>query len=218
MTDPHDLVAVAVEAARAAGRLLLDGLDRVSTAAETKTSATDMVTELDRSSEALLARSLLGARPDDAFLGEEGTAGTGTTGVRWVVDPLDGTTNYVYGFPSWAVSIAAEVEGRVEVGVVHDPTHDDMFTAVRGAGSWRNRQPLQVAGPPDLATALVATGFSYDADIRRTRPPSWSRSCRPCATSAGPVPPPWTCAGWPWAEWTCTTNGASSPGTGRPAR
>ena len=84
----------------------MEGQEQVAGAAgtETKTSGTDMVTDMDRASEALLAGTILAARPDDAFLGEEGTAGVGSTGVRWVVDPLDGTTNYLYGFPAWAVS------------------------------------------------------------------------------------------------------------------
>ena len=168
MADPHDLLSLAVDAVRAAGRLLLEGRERLGATAEaeTKTSGTDMVTEMDRASEALLARSILTARPDDAFLGEEGTAGAGTTGVRWVVDPLDGTTNYLYGYPAWAVSVAAEVDGRAVVGVVYDPSHDELFTAVRGGGAWCNRQRLQVGGPADLDTSLVATGFSYDAGAR----------------------------------------------------
>lgn len=167
MQDPHQLLPLAVEAARAAGALLLEGRERVAGTAETKTSGTDMVTDMDRASEALLATTILTARPDDAFLGEEGTAGAGTTGVRWVVDPLDGTTNYLYGFPAWAVSVAAEIDGRPSVGVVYEPSHDEMFTAVRGGGARCNHRPLQVEGPPDLATALVATGFSYDAASRR---------------------------------------------------
>src|SRR5687767_8267844 len=93
------LADLATEAAHAAGTLLLEGASRLRTVVETKTTATDMVTEMDRASEALIARLILGSRPGDAFLGEEGTVGSGTTGVRWVVDPLDGTTNYLYGFP-----------------------------------------------------------------------------------------------------------------------
>jgi myo-inositol-1(or 4)-monophosphatase len=166
MADPYELVPVAVEAALAAGSLLREGQREVGASAETKTSGTDMVTEMDRASEALLARTLLTARPDDAFLGEEGTAGAGTSGVRWVVDPLDGTTNYLYGFPAWAVSVAAEVDGQVAVGVVHDPSHEELFTAVRGGGAQCNQRPMRVAGPADLSTALLATGFSYDPAAR----------------------------------------------------
>ena len=90
----------------------------------------------------------------------------GTTGVRWVVDPLDGTTNYLYGLPAWVVSVAAEVDGRMATGAVYDPTHDEMFTAVLGGGARCGPRPLRVEGAADLATALVATGFSYDASAR----------------------------------------------------
>ncbi len=160
------LADLAVEAAHAAGAVLLDGASRLRTIVETKTTATDMVTEMDHASEALIAKLVLGLRPADAFLGEEGTVGSGTTGVRWVVDPLDGTTNYLYGFPSWAVSIAAEINGEPAVGVVFDPTHDETFRAVRGEGSWCNGERLKVTGAVDLATSLVATGFGYEAAMR----------------------------------------------------
>ncbi|MEO7836121.1 MAG: inositol monophosphatase family protein [Acidimicrobiales bacterium] len=169
MAQPEDLDALAdlaTEAAHAAGALLLDGSSRLRTLVETKTTATDMVTEMDRASEALIARLILGARPDDAFLGEEGTEGSGTTGVRWVVDPLDGTTNYLYGFPSWAVSIGAEIDDEPAVGVVFDPFHAETFRAVRGGGARCNAIPLRVEGPRDLSAALVATGFGYDAAVR----------------------------------------------------
>jgi myo-inositol-1(or 4)-monophosphatase len=105
-------------------------------------------------------------RPDDAVLGEEGGHASGTSGVRWVVDPLDGTTNYLYGYPSFAVSIAAESDGEMVVGVVHDPSRAETFTAMRGAGAFLNDRQLSVAGPPTLATALVGTGFSYVAARR----------------------------------------------------
>lgn len=163
------LLDLAVDIARDAGALLLDGWADVRTTVETKSTRTDMVTEMDRASERLIASALRAARPDDAVLGEEGTSSSGSTGVRWVVDPLDGTTNYLYGFPTWAVSIAAEVDGSAVVGVVHDPVHGETFTAVRGEGAWCNRAPLRVEGAVDLATALVATGFSYDAARRATQ-------------------------------------------------
>lgn len=165
--DPAHLLDLAVAVAHEAGALLLDAAGRVRTVVETKSTGTDMVTEMDRASERLIATRLRAARPDDAFLGEEGTAGAGTTGVRWVVDPLDGTTNYLYGYPGWAVSIAAELDGQALIGVVHDPTHAETFAAVAGGGATCNGHRLRVAGPPDLATALVGTGFSYDAAERR---------------------------------------------------
>lgn len=160
------LLDLTVDVVTRAGSLLLEGLARTRTAVDTKTTRTDMVSEMDHASERVIGDALRAARPDDGFLGEEGTAAAGSTGVRWIFDPLDGTTNYLYGFPFWAVSIAAEVDGEVVVGVVHDPVHAETFTAMRGGGSWCNGRPLQVTGADDLATALVGTGFSYDAGER----------------------------------------------------
>jgi myo-inositol-1(or 4)-monophosphatase len=164
LTDAEldELLAIAVELAEEAGALLLDGQERVRALVATKSTATDMVTEMDHASEALIVAGLERLRPGDGILGEEGHDRAGTSGVRWVVDPLDGTTNYLYGFPSFAVSIAAEHEGRSVVGVVRDPVHDETFTAVLGRGAACNGRPLAVTGPPGLATALVGTGFGYD--------------------------------------------------------
>jgi myo-inositol-1(or 4)-monophosphatase len=162
----EELLALARTVAEAAGSLLLDGAPRRRTDVGTKTSPTDMVTEMDRASEALVVEGLLRARPDDGVLGEEGSARTGTSGVRWVVDPLDGTTNYLYGFPAWAVSVAAEVQGRVVAAAVADPSHSEVFAATRGGGATCNGRPVVPGQAPSLATALVGTGFSYEADRR----------------------------------------------------
>ncbi|MDQ3757468.1 MAG: inositol monophosphatase [Actinomycetota bacterium] len=163
MDDFTPLLDLAVDVAHEAGALLLDGLSQVRTAVDTKSTRTDMVSEMDHASERLIAARLRSARPDDGFLGEEGTSSAGSSGVRWIFDPLDGTTNYLYGLPAWAVSIAAEVDGEVTAGVVHDPVHGETFTALRGGGAWCNGEALRVAGAAELATALVGTGFSYDA-------------------------------------------------------
>ena len=160
--DLDELLGVAVDLAEEAGTLLLEGQERVRALVSTKSTATDMVTEMDHASEALIVAGLERHRPNDGILGEEGHDRHGTSGIRWVVDPLDGTTNYLYGFPSFAVSIAAEHEGRSIVGVVRDPVHDETFTAVLGRGATCNGRPLTVTGPPALATALVGTGFGYD--------------------------------------------------------
>jgi myo-inositol-1(or 4)-monophosphatase len=168
--DADDLLAIAVDLALSAGRALREGEARARTTVETKSTRTDMVTEMDRASEALIVEGLRRRRPHDAVLGEEGTASPGVSGVRWVVDPLDGTTNYLYGFPAYGVSIAAEVDGVPMVGVVHDPVHGETFSARRGGGAWLNGAPLVIdraSTAPDLATALVGTGFSYDAANRR---------------------------------------------------
>ncbi len=162
--DLAALADIAVEAARRGGAFLAGGH---ATHVETKSSATDMVSEMDRGAEALIRAVILGQRPGDAILGEEGGEASGASGVRWIVDPLDGTTNYLYRFPAWCVSVAAEVGGVVAVGAVYDPTHDECWTAVRGEGARCNDVPLR---PLDdrggLATALVATGFAYRAEER----------------------------------------------------
>ncbi|MHB8464988.1 MAG: inositol monophosphatase family protein [Acidimicrobiales bacterium] len=163
----HDeLLEVAIEAARRAGALLLDGRGQARSIA-TKSSATDMVSEMDRAAEAMV-RAVIGShRPHDAILGEEGGASAGATATRWIVDPLDGTTNFLYGFPAWAVSVAAEVAGVVVAGAVFDPSHDEMWTATLDGGAQRNGVALApIVGAPTLATALVATGFSYLPDRR----------------------------------------------------
>ncbi len=162
-----ELLDIAVEAARRAGALLAGGH---ATNVETKSSATDMVSEMDRGAEALIRAVISGERPGDAILGEEGGEAAGATGVRWIVDPLDGTTNFLYRFPAWCVSVAAEVDGEVAAGAVYDPTHDELWTAVRGEGAACNGRSL---GPLDdrggLATALVATGFGYRSEQRRAQ-------------------------------------------------
>jgi len=139
MADPGDvdqeaMLRLAVDLARSAGALLLEGLHRSRTQVDTKSSRTDMVTEMDRTSEAAIVAGLRRARPDDAVLGEEGGARAGSSGVRWIIDPLDGTTNYLYGFPSFAVSIGAELDGQALLGAVHDPVHGETFTALVGEG------------------------------------------------------------------------------------
>ena len=165
--DGGELMALAREVALAAGALLLRGQAEASEDVDTKTSGTDMVTALDRASEELVTDAILSARPHDAVLGEEGgLTGPGTSGVRWIVDPLDGTTNYLYGFPVWSVSVAAEYGGDVVAAAVHDPSHDETFTAVRGEGATCNGDRLRVGGPDDLAVALLGTGFGYTTESR----------------------------------------------------
>ena len=167
--DVDELLGLGVELAEAAGALLVEALGRVHDEVTTKTSGTDMVSEVDRASEHLIVEALRRARPDDAILGEEGATHKGTSGVRWVIDPLDGTTNYLYGFPAFTVSIAAEIDGRSEIGVVIDPLRGETFAAARGRGATCNGSPVRCATKDDLATALVATGFSYDAGRRRAQ-------------------------------------------------
>jgi myo-inositol-1(or 4)-monophosphatase len=166
VVDPAALLTLAEGAADAAGALLLEGLDQVRTHVRTKSTGTDMVSEMDHAAEALITGHLLGARPDDGMVGEEGTDRAGTSGVRWIVDPLDGTTNYLYGLAGFGVSIAAELDGVVVAGVVRDVVRGETFAAIRGGGATRDGSPIQASGQTDLGSALVATGFSYAAERR----------------------------------------------------
>ncbi|HUQ64154.1 MAG TPA: inositol monophosphatase family protein [Acidimicrobiales bacterium] len=166
MLDLSTLLDLAVDLATRAGAMLMDGFEARHETVGTKTSSTDMVTDLDRASEELIVEGLIRMRPDDGILGEEGASREGSSGIRWVIDPLDGTTNYLYGLPAFAVSIAAELHGAAVVGVVADPSHDEVFTATSGGGARRNGVPIAVSGATELATALVATGFGYRREQR----------------------------------------------------
>ena len=166
MTEAADLRDLAAGIAREAGALLVHRLHDIRTEVATKSSATDMVSEVDRESEVLIVSRILAARPQDAILGEEGASREGSSGVRWVIDPLDGTTNYLYGHAGFAVSIGAELDGTTVAAVVHDPLQRDVFTATLGGGARRNGEPVHVSAERDLGHALVATGFSYRPERR----------------------------------------------------
>jgi myo-inositol-1(or 4)-monophosphatase len=171
-TDASTLLDLAVTAARAGAELAVrrraEGLGVV----DTKSTDTDLVTAADRAVERLLIEILLGARPGDRVLGEEGGetgigAADGSDGsVRWVIDPIDGTVNYVYGLPQYAVSIAAEAGGRVVAGVVRNAATGEEWTAIRGGGAWRDGRRLAGSAATTLDRCLVATGFGYDAARR----------------------------------------------------
>jgi myo-inositol-1(or 4)-monophosphatase len=165
--DLAALLELAVGVAHEAGALIGSASLTDPEAVTTKTSATDLVTATDRAVEELIGQRLLGARPGDGIIGEEGASVEGTSGVTWVVDPIDGTTNFAYGYPAFCTSIAAEVDGRPVVGVVHDPVRGQTFSAVRGGGALLNgeRASVRPAGPP-LEQALVGTGFGYGAQRR----------------------------------------------------
>jgi myo-inositol-1(or 4)-monophosphatase len=176
VTDPEPaaLLALARSAAEAAGRMLAGrrpaGPAGRPEVADTKSSPTDVVTEMDRAAETLIMERIRAERPGDAILGEEGGE-SGQGRVRWIVDPLDGTVNYLYGLADWAVSIAAEVDGQVLAGVVAIPRHGELFTALAGQGSWLHQAegpavPLRCNTGVPLRRALVATGFGY-AEARR---------------------------------------------------
>lgn len=212
-----DDLALAERAARAAGELLLERFGGPARGLERKSSRTDMVSDADRDAEAAIEEILLGERPNDALVAEEGAHREGGSGRRWVVDPLDGTTNFLYGLPAWAVSIALEDEVGGAAGVVHDPVRGETFTAARGLGARLNGEPIRVSEPEKLGSALVATGFGYDAERRRTQAELLVAVLPTSATSAARGRRPSTSAGWPRAGSTATTSAGSSRGTGPPA-
>src|SRR6266508_1691388 len=156
MSAPHP-------AARPSSAGLIDERRRGDIAvAATKSTDTDVVTAVDRESEDLIRKRVLAVRPDDAFLGEEGEDVHGTSGVRWVVDPIDGTVNYLYDHPTYAVSIAVEQDGETVAAVVVNAPLGETFTATLGGGAFLNGVPIAVSGCTDLSKALVGTGFGYD--------------------------------------------------------
>ncbi len=132
----------------------------------TKSSSADVVTEIDTWAEDEVVRRIEAIRPDDGFIGEEGTARSGTTGIVWVIDPVDGTTNLLYDIPGYSVSIGVERDGEAVAGAVHDPVRDELFSAAIGSGSTRNDVPISASTKVELETALVVTGFSYLAEHR----------------------------------------------------
>ena len=181
--DPRRLLALAIAVACEAGEMLADRHGRPAVVG-TKSSPTDVVTEMDQAAERLIRSRILAERPDDAILGEEGGQTGGAAPVRWIVDPLDGTVNYLYGLPDWAVSIAAESGGQVVAGVVCVPPRDALFGAAVGGGAWRSSmagitraasgangsgetgppgsEPLSCTAAVPLSQALIATGFGYE--------------------------------------------------------
>lgn len=170
MTDEDlgvELRILATDLARQAGKLISDARSRGTGDVETKATSTDMVTEYDRASERLIVSALRQIRPDDAIIGEEGAAVDGTSGVHWLIDPIDGTTNFFYGLPGYAVSVAACDEAGPLAGAVYVPATDELFSAARGQGSTLNGTSIHCSTTTQLSNALLATGFSYHADRRR---------------------------------------------------
>lgn len=166
-TDPAtddlggQLLHLASSVARQAGALVQAGRRDGVQALSTKSSVTDMVTEFDRASERLIVQQIIDARPDDGIIGEEGTSTPGTSGVDWLIDPIDGTTNFLYDLPGYAVSIAAADRHGALIGAVYVPSLDELFTAQRGGGARLNGTPIHCSDLNDLGSALVGTGFSY---------------------------------------------------------
>src|SRR5580704_9196932 len=162
---PAKLEQVALRAARAAGRIHLQRLSRIKVTR--KTNAIDLVTEADHESEQAVIRTLGHAFPSHAILAEESGASAQSSEHRWIIDPLDGTTNFAHGFPAFCVSIAYEHRGRMQFGVVFDAYHKELFVAARGKGAKLNGKPIRVSRATALATSLLSTGFPYDRRERR---------------------------------------------------
>ncbi|MGY1755120.1 inositol monophosphatase family protein [Blastococcus sp. SYSU D01042] len=173
--DPAALLALAVDTAREAADLVRRGRATAADDVAVKSSSVDVVTAVDTASEHLIVGRLLGARADDGVLGEEGAERAGTSGVRWVVDPIDGTVNFLYDLPAYAVSIAAVVDGVVRAGVVLNVATGELFTALAGGGAHLSTpaaaQPVRLTGSPatSLEQSLVATGFGYRVEQRRAQ-------------------------------------------------
>jgi myo-inositol-1(or 4)-monophosphatase len=164
--SPGALREIAEAVAREAGRQLRDAFGGPRVHVTAKSSPTDLVSEADHAAERLIRERLATARPGDGVLGEEGGADEGSTGLRWIVDPLDGTINFLFGIPQWAVSIAVEDADGTLAGVIYDPMRDELWTAERDGPALLDGRPVEGSTRSDLATSLVATGFGYDAEVR----------------------------------------------------
>jgi myo-inositol-1(or 4)-monophosphatase len=163
-----ELLTLATAIAHEAGSGLRDAFGR-ALAISAKSTPTDLVSDADVATERLIRARIEAARPDDAIMGEEGDDRPGTSGLRWVVDPLDGTVNFLFGIPQWCVSIACEDEHGALAGVVYDPMRNETWAATRGGDATLDGVPIRAPERDGLATALVATGFGYDAAVRESQ-------------------------------------------------
>ncbi len=160
----HPYVNTAVDAARKAGRLIMRSFDNLETLQISAKSQNEFVTQVDHASENLIIETLRKAYPDHAFYGEE-SGRSGQANMIWIIDPLDGTTNFIHGFPQFSISIAAVYKGKPEHGVIYDPLKDELFTASRGQGAQLNHKRIRVSERHQINEALLGTGFPYD-DMR----------------------------------------------------
>ena len=156
----HPMLNIAVRAARKAGNIIARSVDRIDTLTVDEKSDNDFVTEIDRQAEHSIIQTIHKAYPDHAILAEESGSQSGNE-YEWVIDPLDGTTNFVHGFPQFAVSIAVRKQGRLEQAVVYDPMRQELFTASRGNGATLNDRRIRVTNRADLTGALIGTGFPF---------------------------------------------------------
>ena len=170
-----DLLDLAERSARAAGELLRERFSRPAEGVSSKSTPTDLVSDADRASDALLVRLISAERPEDGFVTEESAGKESNSGLSWVLDPLDATVNYLFGIPWWCVSVAAEDDHGAVVGAIYNANVDEMFSAVRGGGAFMNGAPMRVSDRSDIETALVGTGFSYDPGAREEQAEMVSR-------------------------------------------
>jgi myo-inositol-1(or 4)-monophosphatase len=169
LLDPNEvrqLLQIATDLARSTGAYLLAGQYEPRTNVESKSTATDLVSEMDRNAEVMITEGILAARPHDGLIGEEGADRVGSTGISWAIDPLDGTVNYLYGWPLWAVSIGATDEHGTVAGAVAIPAIGELYTAGRGMGAFCNGKQLTVSAANKLEMSLVGTGFAYKEETR----------------------------------------------------
>ncbi len=178
MTTPHDVIALqalALDIAREAAALIRDTQPGMIQLTGTKSSAVDVVTATDQAVEELIRARLGQSRPGDAIIGEEGADQAGSSGVEWIIDPIDGTVNFIYGIPAYAVSIGVRIDGEPTAGVVLNAATGDEYSASIDTPATRNGQQLRARTPDSLALALIATGFGYDAGLRAEQGASVAR-------------------------------------------
>ena len=167
MSDEKEILKLALSIARQAGELLVNR--PASWDLTVKSTAIDIATQMDHASEKLIVEAILSARPNDGIIGEEGADREGTSGFTWVIDPIDGTVNYFYGLPGWNISIGVKDSQGVLVGVVHSPTFNSTWHAVRGGGAFLNHKKIECNNPVELDKALIATGFAYEVKDRENQ-------------------------------------------------
>jgi myo-inositol-1(or 4)-monophosphatase len=166
----HPYLNVAVKAARRAGDIIIRGLARFEGMEVASKGLNDYVTNTDKAAEAAIIDTLHTAYPSHGFLAEESGEAKGTVDITWIIDPLDGTTNFMHGFPQFAVSIGCQVEGRMEYAVIYDPMRQEIYTAARGDGAYLDNKRLRVSKQRTLEGALIGTGFPYRENLRYIDP------------------------------------------------
>ncbi len=162
-SNTKEYLDLAIRLAREAGLYAL-AEQKKGLSIERKTNQFDLVTNVDKRNEQFIQREVAKIFPDHEYLGEEGTATTTASGVRWIVDPIDGTINYAHGLPIWCISIGVEVDGVMECGAIYDATRDEMFTGIRGGGAYLNNERIKVSSVTDPGLSLFVTGFAYNIE------------------------------------------------------